>query len=369
MQDIIGRVAIVTIYGDCNIGNKLQNYALQQAIRQVGFEPETIVVNSFSKKLSWKGWLVVLLGIPRKASYSRRLMLKRTECFRTFSRQWLKVRKPLSYNKVKRGVLNGYDAFVCGSDQVWHGWTKKKEELEYYFLRFTEKEKRVCYAPSFGFDEVSEQDKEIYKQGLNGFPELCCREMSGCDLINHLTGRNTALICDPTMLLSVEEWNEVARKPAYTVPERYILVYFLGEIGSRTKEQIKLLAQTKNMEIINILTEENVSWYCTRPDEFIYLVDHAKYVCTDSFHGSVFSILYGKDFTVFQRGGMNGPRMKGRIQTLLKVFQLEKCADIENIGKPVDYSRTADILKEEKEKGMIYLRKALSEAVNERPGN
>lgn len=364
-----GRAAIVTVYGDCNIGNKLQNYALQQVIRRLGLEVETIVMNSFNKCLSWKGWLVAVLGIPKNASQSRRLMLRRTKCFRNFSVQRLKLRGPLSYNKVKRGALSEYDVFVCGSDQVWHGWTKRKAELDYYFLRFTEKRKRVCYAPSFGFDEISEQDKEIYKQGLSGFPRLSCREVSGCDLIYRLTGRKATHVCDPTLLLSVEEWNTIVREPRYTVPGKYMFVYFLGEIDSRTKERINLLASAKGMEVVNILEEENVARFCTRPDEFLYLVRHAEYICTDSFHGSVFSILYKKNFTVFQRSGASGARMKGRIQTLLTTFQLERCADIENIGNAVDYSHIDDILKIEKEKGWTYLSEALSDAINREIGN
>lgn len=358
------QVALITIYDDFNIGNKLQNYALQEVISSEGFMVKTINTHSFGLwRLSWKGLAVMLLGIPREASHYRRMMLKRRHRFKEFSDQYLNVSPVLSYKKIASGALNPYDAIVCGSDQVWHHWTKKPEELAYFFLRFTEKKKRICYAPSFGFDDVAEEKKKFYCEGLKGFGRLSCREQSGCDLIYQLTGRKAERVCDPTMLLTPGQWDKIARKPESPVPEKYLLTYFLGSKSKQTENKIAEIAQEKNLSVVNVycmeFCKENDQYFCTRPDEFIYLIRNASYVCTDSFHGTVFSILYHKDFLSFQRSGADGAMMHGRLQTLLELFHLEQYGDINHAGQHVDFEYADEVLKSERHRGIRYLHEEL----------
>ena len=319
------KVALITIYDDYNIGNKLQNYALQEVLRDEGCEVDTIYMSSFGMwRLSWKGWLVMLAGIPRKASLYRRLMLKRKRRLGEFSSRYLKVSRPYTYEQVKGGALNDYDAIVCGSDQVWHHWTRDPEELDYFFLKFAERRKRICYAPSFGLDKVPEVDEEKYREGLMGFDRLSCRESSGCELIRRMTGREAELMCDPTMLLTTDEWDKIAAKPQARVPERYLLTYFIGQKSDETKRKIEEIAKEQGLEVVNIfdheVTKGDKEYFTTGPEEFVYLVKHAGYVCTDSYHGTVFSILYRKSYTNFPREGADGRQMKGRLETLADVY-------------------------------------------------
>ena len=364
MDNFLKKIALITIYDDYNIGNKLQNYALKKSIEDMGFVVETINTHSFGRwVLSWRGWIVTILGIPRKASHYRRMMIKRKKIFRTFSKRYLNVSRPYSFDEIKNGALREYSAFVCGSDQVWHLWTKKKEELDYFFLNFTEVDKRICYAPSFGFEEVPEEFGETYRRGLMGFNRLSCREQSGCELIQRLTGREAERLCDPTMLLTTEQWDQIARKPEFSVPEKYLLTYFLGAISEHIKQKIDEIARKYSLKVVNVycmdFSKENDSYFCTGPDEFIFLVKHATYVCTDSFHGTVFSILYHKRFEVFQRSGEDGFMMKGRLKTLLELFELEQCENGDFIDQKVDFEYVDRVLKTEQERGKKYLYKEL----------
>ena len=358
------KIALITLYDDYNIGNKLQNYALQKSIEDMKFAVETIDMCSFGRwKLSWKGWVVAILGIPHNASHYRRMMLRRRKKFRAFSEQYLNVSKPYSFRKIKNGALREYSLFVCGSDQVWHHWTKKKKELDYFFLSFTEPDKRICYAPSFGFEEVPEEFRETYRCGLMGFNRLSCREQSGCELIQRLTGREAERLCDPTMLLTTEQWDQIARKPEFPVPEKYLLTYFLGTKSEKTRQRIDEIAKKFDLKVVNVycmdFNEENDLYFCTRPDEFVFLVKHASYVCTDSFHGAVFSILYHKRFAVFQRSGEDGFMMKGRLNTLLELFKLERCINGNFLDQKVDFEYVDRVLETERGRGKQYLHEEL----------
>lgn len=360
MDDFQKKIALITIYDDYNIGNKLQNYALKKSIEDMGFAIETIDTHSFGRwTLSWRGWIVTILGIPCKASHCRRMMLRRKKRIRDFSKQYLNVSRPYSFVEIKNGALREYSAFICGSDQVWHHWTKKEEELDYFFLSFTEPDKRICYAPSFGFEEVPEEFRETYRRGLMGFNRLSCREQSGCELIQRLTGRGAARLCDPTMLLTTEQWDHVARRPEFPVPEKYLLTYFLGTKSEQTKQRIDEIAKKYSLKVVNVysmdFSKENDLYFCTRPDEFVFLVKHASCVCTDSFHGAVFSILYHKRFAVFQRSGEEGFRMKGRLKTLLELFQLEQCENDDFIDQKVDFEHVDRVLEMERGRGKQYL--------------
>jgi len=311
--------AIITLYDDVNLGNKLQNYALQEVLEGMGLRASSLVCKEMlysPRKLPLKRQIKKLL-LPSLRK-QQRLFRQRTQRFRVFSEKHLRKGERVSFRDKAMKALGHYDYFVVGSDQVWHNWRNKRAELDYFFLRFADAGKRVCYAPSFGFDSVPEKYRDAYAEGLRGFPELCCRERSGCELIRELTGREAQLVCDPTLLLSDTQWDAISKKPEYEVPERFMLVYFLGGQSQQVTDQIQRLARKQGLEVIDLYGPQVKEHYLTAPDEFLYLMRRAAYVCTDSFHGSVFSTLYRKPFYVFSRGDSSGAKMGNRISTLLE---------------------------------------------------
>lgn len=214
-----------------------------------------------------------------------------------------------------------YDYAITGSDQVWHNWSHNPDDLAYYYLEFMPREKRINYAPSFGFSEFPESDIEFHKKGLQGFDKLSCREEEMQKLIMNLTGQKVQLVLDPTLLLNLNQWRKFASKPEYDLPDKYLLCYFLGNITEEYEHAIHEAAGS--LPVIHIYdigsphAKKDSPEYLTHPGEFLYLFEHADFVCTDSFHGSAFSVNFGKNFLAFRRRQQNMEGMFGRIESLL----------------------------------------------------
>ncbi|MBQ7215757.1 MAG: polysaccharide pyruvyl transferase family protein [Synergistaceae bacterium] len=259
-----------------------------------------------------------------------------------------------------------YDFAVVGSDQVWHIWSHDQSTAEYYYLAFMPREKRVAYAPSFGFSEFSEIDREFHKTGLQGFDRLSSREQEGCRLIKELTGADAELVADPTLLLNADMWRAYAQKPSAEIPERYVLCYFLGRISPEYASVIRSIAGgLPVVNLYNIQTSLDFPpYFMAAPEEFLYLVDHADFVCTDSFHGTAFSVNFGKNFLTFPRFRPNGisAGMFGRIDSILSVTGLMNHAYTAGTNKrpeEINYDDVYARLAELRKSSMNYLKNCL----------
>lgn len=354
------KVAILTLYGDKNFGSKFQNYAVQELIKLLGYECKTIRCADTYKTIGWKGKLVAFLGFPPKMAERKRVALQRETLFRKFSELFLQLGEKVKFCDVS-AIINNYDFYIVGSDQVWHNWSGTNEEIDYFFLRFVPNYKRLCISPSFGFETILEKFKQQYADGLNGFKYLSCREESGCKLIKELTGREAQLLCDPTMALTASEWDKVSSKPLFDLPEKYILTYFLGTAPEEAINYLKQLSEKEQLPIINLYDWNYPEYVNIQPDEFLYLIKRAEHFCTTSFHGCVFSIIYHTSFTVFERKDLKG--MHGRISTLLKKFGLEyRDAANQKLDIACDFSKVDDILAMERKKMQNYLTSAFADA-------
>jgi hypothetical protein len=255
-------------------------------------------------------------------------------------------------------AINNYDFFITGSDQVWNPFYNGFSSI--YFLEFAPKEKRIAYAPSFGIPKIPAVYKEKYKKWIMEIPYLSVREESGAKIIKELTGRDVPVLVDPTLMLTREKWLSIAKEDPYKPDKPYLLTYFLGEIPKGTRKRIKKIARDYNLEIVRLADTRDKKRYIAGPGEFIDYINSADLVCTDSFHGSVFSILMETPFIVFDRVGTS---MYSRIETLLNKFNLHsrqanyiKDDEIFNI----DFSHIPPILDEERKKALNYLKEALN---------
>ena len=290
------KAGIVTITNGYNYGNRLQNYAVQEALESRKIQAETI----------WKTTNVFDTEAP---AYIRKLYIKRflhyhltkeenrILNFHRFNKTYIKRSSYMIDEQIPEGLDSAYDYFIAGSDQVWNPY------LEYCtaanFLSFTEREKKVALSPSIAIEQIPEKDKENFAKWLKDFRLLSVREEKGAELIRELTGRNVEVLCDPTMYLSAEKWRNVEKEPKSRLKNSpYILTYFLGDCEASYKIWIENLAEKNHMKIFELQNEEN---FGIAPDEFLYLIDHAACVCTDSFHGTVFSLIFHTPFVVFER--------------------------------------------------------------------
>lgn len=367
------KVAILTLNGYYNYGNRLQNYATQEVLKSLGFDVVTIIYDrktTTEKRLlkriyNLKNYSPTELHLKIYNKFWRSIrknsITKRTEIFLKFTRDYIKeTNYSISKVNIPPDLSDRYDYFVTGSDQVWK--PSNLDGSSIFFLTFTEKYKRIAFAPSFGVSEIKPEYKESYKKWISAMHYLSVREDDGAKIIKDLTGRNAPVLVDPTLLLTREKWLSIARKADNKPEGKYLLTYFLGKIPFKYKKQIKAIVKKNNLEVINLNDIKEKETYETGPSEFINFINSCSVVCTDSFHGAAFSILFGKPFIVYQRIG-SSQSMFSRIKTLLDKFDLnsriaENVRSAEQAFK-IDYTHVQPILKSERDKAFNYLKEAL----------
>lgn len=323
------KVLLVTLHS-VNIGNRLQNFALQFAVEKKGCSVyNSICVPERFLKTKIKIIIKFMLYCVGVKKYYLRIKLskKRTQHFNEFNNVHIHNKINIFFYNYRLLPIKEFDLAVAGSDQVWHNWYCSKKEMYYFYLMFMDKDKRASYAPSFGFSDVPECDKDTHKKGLSEMRYLSCREPNGADIIKRLTGRDALVVPDPTLLLSRDEWKTISHRPEYEVPEKYMLSYFLGDVNEQYNDTLNRLILERNCSNIDILNINDIEKYSTDPSEFLWLVEHADCICTDSFHACVFSIIFEKPFMVFPRidkknTGMDN--MFDRIEHLLETFGLQQ---------------------------------------------
>ncbi len=363
------KIAIVTLYGDNNFGNKLQNYAVQCYFESYGFLVRTLTY--WERNHTIYDFRSLLYNIKESLLHRDPLLKARIATIKTFSDEYIKLGEEVSYRKLNADISNKYDYFVSGSDQVWHCWSGEKKELEYFLLTFARPEQRITIAPSFGFKEFNTKYLDIYKRGLEGFQYINCREQEAANLILFLTGKKAEVILDPTMLIDTSVWEIVKRKPANFCENSYVLTYTLGEMPAELSNAVKKYCADNNFSLINLMDKNDKYYTATRPDEFLYWINNAELVLTDSFHATVFSILFNTNFITFSRHKESG--MENRIDTLLKTFSLkdrkyradETCKLLKDLKlnpkvvQKKDFSQVEQVLAKERKRAETFYLKCM----------
>lgn len=373
------KVAIITLTDGANYGNRLQNYAMQQLLSTFGHDVETLKRKtyrdkSFLERIEWyiKDNIKFIIG----RSGTKCLSQKRLFRFRRFNKKYIRFANIiLSNNIAPEGIGDKYDYFVCGSDQIWNTYfSEAGDDIMNQLAYFARPSQRIAYAASFGANTIESEYSDMFSIELSKFKAIGMREEDGVRIVEELTGRTDIhVVCDPTMMLSNDEWIEIEKKPKYVNQnEKFIVTYF---IGSRTKEiaqHINNLSRQYGLRTINLdmeyVTDKKIDKpveFLTTPDEFVWLIHNAEFVITDSFHASVFSILFQKRFLVYSRIPSGENNMNGRIETLLSMFSIEECwDDIENPTKTppnIDYQKISNMIEDYKNKSRVFLEKAFSD--------
>ena len=359
------KIAKLTLDGYFNYGNVLQNYALQEVLSKFGevdslwHMPDNFALRIWHKwggkeyikfALNWKGFRNKLFSDSHGMEIVRQGIIK-AWCDRF-----------INY-KQSEGMLSQlvdeYDFFVVGSDQVWNPHFSVLEDC---FLTFAPQAKRIAYAASISCPSIPVEKQALYKEGFVGMAYISMREQQGAEMVKAFSGREVPILVDPTLLLLPDDWRKVSRPPAWYHGKDYILTYFLGKRPEITRQ----LEHETGLKVVNLLDETVYEHYVTGPDEFIWAIEHAKLVYTDSFHGTVFSILFNTPFVVCDRVGSEAmEKMGSRIDTLLGYFGMEmrrgtKANDyvIKAPFVAPDWSKVDEVLSRERKRADDYLRLA-----------
>ncbi|MEI6856501.1 polysaccharide pyruvyl transferase family protein [Psychrilyobacter sp.] len=361
------KVGILTIVNYDNYGNKLQNYAVEQLVKKNGYQPETIINKREYKKslikkliLFTKRIIKICLGYKLNNSILEKNKILR---FKDFSKRYLNESNfEIYYNDITKLDQSDYYKVIIGSDQIWNPNFGEKGASDNNFAQFVPKEKRIAFSPSIAVSKIEIEWQSKYKKWMEEIPFLSCREEVGAKLIKNLTGRDTEVLVDPTMVLTKEEWKFFSLPQENKTKKKYILTYYLGDLEEEYERKVKKIAQENNFDIINLCDKNIPDLYMADPREWVDYIANAELFLTDSFHGVVFSILMETPFIVFNRIS-NHVSMNSRMDTILSKFKFEnrkkeEVFDRENYFN-IDFNHCEEILKIERKKALNYLKNAL----------
>lgn len=368
------KVAIMTWYHYPNFGTALQVTASSYIIKKLGYTPEVInyiphgkVVNIKKNKLTT--YIKKINSKFNRKQHSEILDEKRIQIFQEFIKKNITLTNECKIDTDFFNLNEKYDAFICGSDQIWAPSLFNSK----YFLEFVhEQKKMIAYAPSIGLSEIKDKYvKNRMKECIDRFENLSIREEQGKALIKNICNKEAEVVLDPTLLLVSNEWDTMSINFDYEKP--YILCYFLG-YNKETWEHVKKLSKKLNIDIkvIPVFKEDlNRGFDIAKgvgPGEFLSLVKNASFVCTDSFHGTAFSINYEIPFYVYERfSNKDTNSQNSRIYNVLKLANLEErlIKDKSTLNQnplKCTFEETRKRIEVQREKSINYLRKSLEKS-------
>lgn len=366
------KVGIINYHCAHNYGAMLQAYGLQQELISLGYDPEIVDFQPNIIMNNYRVWSLYKLRHPRMVIGTMRRynsLKKKYKVFEKFKNERLITTKNIIKKVDEKSIdIKKYGWFICGSDQIWN--MDLNGGLKEYLLDFVPKNgeiKRISYAASIGTKELSEVNKGIIKRELELFDKISVREDDAVKILDKQLGLNSTQVLDPVFFLGRNDWNKVAALNK-NIKEKYVLLYGLEE-NELFEKTLKFIKENTEYKIINVSPIKKVNSYIdvnladVGPAEFIGLINDAEVVFTNSFHGTCFSIIYGKKFCTIKHSELNS-----RIESILRLTGLEnhmiekEIKDLEEFNEIIDYDKNEvnEILKEE----IIKSKKFLFDALN-----
>ncbi len=336
------KAGIITFLHNDNFGSSLQAYALQRAVRDMGYEcvhldyrpDRTEKIRNLLK--SGNNPKLILEGIrKREVKADQSGARRKSEAIPAFYQRRMKLTEPCRNRKELRKASRDCDLLLCGSDQIWNPvWLNPA-----YFLTFAGRDvPKAAYAPSLGVSRLPKAGKiRKIRRWTKDFRAISVREEEGAQLLKQMTGREVPVLPDPVCLLSVEEWNEIAGKAPEGEP--YLLCYFIGSNPVYWERVLTLQKETGLRVIVLPVTAESYrSGYelldGAGPEDFLAAVRDAACFCTDSFHGFVFGSIFGTRMEVIRRYREDDPESKNsRVDQFRRLLSEKSIDELREIGR------------------------------------
>ncbi len=349
------RIGIVTQPLHGNYGGLMQAWALQQLLRQIGHTPITFDFNYctplFRHCLSLsKSFLMRLLGNNRP--YYKRTYSKRDQLFEDFISKNISISEQIALYRPELIDKYNLDAVITGSDQVWRPCYNPL--IEDMYLRFVHKKRivKLAYAASFGVDywEYSRRLTNKCKKLAQQIDAISVREKSGVELCSKYLGVKAIEVLDPTLLLAPHDYESLcSRVPKQTTS---FLASYVLDMTPEKEFYINDVANKKGLKVQSYGAGSNA---CLSVEEWLAIYRDAKFIVTDSFHGTVFSIIFNKPFISIG----NSERGMNRFVSLLEKFDLQSLliSDLNVIpSKEIDWENVNMSLNNYKTKSLSFLR-------------
>ena len=386
-------LAVVT-YKD-NFGSALQTYATQYTIEKMGYRPECICTDGIMREIEIRKalfflkriftpeelkhvWTYATSRLKRrgKSDYSENMKIRHKKYAEFYDKYLYMSRDVKSFEEFSK-LCENYQSVVVGSDQLWR---PSNIAGGYFTLESVpEKVNKVAYSTSFGVKELPSSMNKKAKLFLSRMNHISVREDSGKKIVADAIGKDIPVVCDPTMLLAPNEWFEISGNDPI-VKGKYIVCYLMGD-NKQHRDFVKKLREVTGYRVIGLLhgatyIADDENWVDEKPFdigplEFINLIKNAEYVCTDSFHCCVFSIIGKTPFFVFRRDSEKKTTSSNdRIYTLLRWSKLEeRLLDgnepiLDCISREIDFDLVHRQMKTRQEKSLEYLKEALEDGNN-----
>lgn len=379
------KTGMCVCYTNHNYGSMLQSFATLKAFGQQGLDCEFIRYEKkkdiyffiksaprvFNRITLSDKYLVVQkkINLIRHKDAAKENSI-RDKAFDRFEKKYFTRLSPVyhGYEALKEAA-GKYAGVISGSDQVW---SPSALATHFYDLTFVPDEvPKVSYASSFGVKKIPSYQFSRTKKYLHRINHVSVREINGRQIIKELTGRDVPVVCDPTLLFNEKSWAKFL-PPEKLIGEKYIFAYFLGASESHRKAAMELSEKT-GLKIATIHHMDqfvkadvgfgDIVYSDAGPEEFVNLIRGAQCVCTDSFHGTIFSVIHHKPFVVFNRYTLGAADSKNsRIDSLCALLGLENrrfsgslCEEMESAIDFDEVDRRAENLRDISEK---YIYKA-----------
>ena len=379
-----GRVGICACYDTLNYGSMLQSFATQYAIDSFGYDSEFIIY----KKKKTPAFIIKQLPrlLNRNLMSDKMLVLRKKQAmkkhpdikakdeirkisFRRFQKKYYKKFSTVYYGFEELcEKAADYQSVVVGSDQLW---TPGGLASNFYNLMFVPDEvNKVSYATSFGVSSIPWYQTKRTGEFLKRIDHISVREVKGAEIVREMSGREAKVVADPTLLLTRDEWlEEIPEKRL--VNEPYVFCYFLGENESH-RDAAEEFGKSRGLSIVctphlDSFVQRDVNFgdhqmFDIAPDDFVNLIRGAEYILTDSFHGSVFSIINHKQFLTFNRFAEGANSRNSRIDSLCSLLGLEDRryqGDAAKVMDTIDYKAADEKLSALRNDSLKYLEDSL----------
>lgn len=383
------KVGIVSCYFKNNYGSMLQAYATQKFLDNNNIPNETIDISDLAdfkngKKKYYKsqltnfGFIKTKMGMIKLKGYQiinkelGRNFRIRNKKFEEFKRNFKLTRTFNTYKDLNKYSKEHYSDVIVGSDQLW---LPVNVVADYYTLNWVPDEvNKISFATSFGVSSIPDKYRDLYAKFLKRINHISVRENNAVELVKNISDREAQLVCDPTLLLNKEQWMEIQDKERI-IDEKYIFCYFLGN-NIEHRKFVERLKEKTGYKIASINhCDEYVKYsdefadivpYNVGPSEFVNYIRNAEYVCTDSFHGTVFSLINNTNFYTFERFSKKAKMStNSRIHSLLKIVELENrllsgTENINEIPDSIEFENANNKIEELRKESIEWLLKAIN---------
>lgn len=368
------KIGIITVHRNVNYGANLQAFASCKFINNAGYDAEIIdyYPPETDKDNYLFSWLMLSYNGGKSKSLPHNLKLaaalalsapeknKRLKGFYSFREKYCRLSH--KYSDFEEIANGNYTDVVCGSDQIWNPDVTKGIN-PYYFGDINGVTNKISYAASLGRDKYKESDEKKAAELIGKTDYVSVREEKSVEYIKNISGKDVTGVCDPVFLLEKEEYEKIA-KPI-RVKKPYLLVYSVID-NQLMLSSAKKYAEQKGMTLVEICQsrkkrENHIQLSSASPEEFLGAVRDAEVVITNSFHGTAFSMIFNKDFYVFDNKARGS-----RITNILNKAGLENRiveGEIEELS-PIDYEAVNENLNNYTEPSKQFLLTALSAEKN-----